>query len=245
MSLVAKLKFFIISRAAFIIKLLSIVKCSRYLRTNIGRNTYIDKSVRFIGLKNILIGDNSVIGEGTIFNVNNRRDSCLKSIIVGNNCFIGKRNFFNSAKKIKIGDYCLIALDCKFNGSNHIFENPFEPYVSTGMTSNASIVIGANCFFGTGVTVCGEVTIGYGCVLGAGSCICNDIPVLSLVVGNPAKVIKRYDVRLSRWVRIEEYDTENDKLLLSEDDYIMLLKNITPTIGKPLYAASSAFGNLL
>ena len=46
------------------------------------------------------------------------------------------------------------------------------------------------------------VTIGERCQIGAGSVVTKDIPAYSVAVGNPARVIKRYDPENKTWVKI-------------------------------------------
>ena len=46
------------------------------------------------------------------------------------------------------------------------------------------------------------VTIGERCQIGAGSVVTKDIPAYSVAVGNPARVIKRYDPEKQTWVKI-------------------------------------------
>ena len=41
-------------------------------------------------------------------------------------------------------------------------------------------------------------------VIGAGSVVTKDIPDYSIAVGNPAKVIKRYDFEKKEWVSISK-----------------------------------------
>jgi len=41
------------------------------------------------------------------------------------------------------------------------------------------------------VTILAGVTIGKGCVVGAGSIVTNDVEDYSVVVGNPARTIKK------------------------------------------------------
>ena len=48
-----------------------------------------------------------------------------------------------------------------------------------------NVVIGANC------VVIGEIKVGDNSVIGAGSVVVKDVPPYSVVVGNPAKVIKK------------------------------------------------------
>ncbi|WP_251547556.1 sugar O-acetyltransferase [Limosilactobacillus caecicola] len=53
------------------------------------------------------------------------------------------------------------------------------------------IQIGNNCWFGSNVTICPGVTIGDGCVIGAGAVVTKDMPADSLVLGVPAKAVRK------------------------------------------------------
>jgi len=53
--------------------------------------------------------------------------------------------------------------------------------------------IGKNVFIGAASVIIGDITIGDNVVIGANSCVLVDIPSNSLVVGNPAKVVKNID----------------------------------------------------
>lgn len=54
------------------------------------------------------------------------------------------------------------------------------------------MVIGRESHIGANSVVV-AVTIGERCQIGAGSVVTKDIPAYSVAVGNPARVIKRYD----------------------------------------------------
>ena len=55
--------------------------------------------------------------------------------------------------------------------------------------------IGERCWIGGGVTICPGVTIGDRSVIGAGAVVVHDIPADSLAVGNPARVIRKLNVK--------------------------------------------------
>lgn len=207
-------------------------------KSNIGKNTYIDKSVHIVGLKNIKIGSNNIISDDTWFNVNDRSEGKI-GIEIGNNCYIGKRNFFNSASKITIKDFFMSGINCSLLGSDHVIDEPLKPYIHTGTTNDTNIYIGVNVWFGANVTVIGDVRIGYGSIIGANSLVLKDIPPFSIAVGSPAKVIKRYDFDNKKWTKeFEKLDS-----FLSEDEYENKLKHYG---GKslPLLASGKNFGDL-
>jgi acetyltransferase-like isoleucine patch superfamily enzyme len=208
-----------------------------------GHGVYLHQTVQMLGASNVAIGNNTCIGEQTWINVNNRTADEI-AISIGNNCFIGRRNFFTSGKNIKIGDYALTAVDCKFICSTHIADNPFVPYITSGTTLDGSICVGANCFFGAGAMVLGNVVIGYGSVIGAGSLVTKDVPPFSLVVGSPAKILRRYSFSKQIWIDVDLVTEDDLKDMPSEGTYLEILRNNFSAIAMPVIAAGSDLGNL-
>lgn len=212
-------------------------------KRNVGSNTFLDPTVQIIGWNNIRIGSHTILSEDVWLNVNHR-ETIQESILIGNHCFIGRRNFMTSGNYIRIGDYCLTGVDCHFLGADHVYESPYVPYVATGVTREGSIEIGANCWFGTRVTVLKNSKIGYGCIIGANTTIRGVIPPFSMVVGNPHKIIRRFDIKSLGWVKVETYDANNDHHLIPEDEYVSRLQNDYDTLAGPLHAASKLMGDL-
>jgi acetyltransferase-like isoleucine patch superfamily enzyme len=215
----------------------------KYLRwKNTSADTYIAPSVQILGWKYFEVGHNSIISDDTWINVN-QREGEEKSVSIGNHCFIGRRNFFTSGTLIKIGDYCLTGINCKFLGSGHVYDSPFTPYIIAGTTDGGTIDIGANCWLGADVTIMKNVKIGYGCVIGASTLVNRDIPPLSLVVGNPCRIIKRYSMKNESWVRVNE-ELSYDDDLPSDSDYLSLLNKSKFDMKGFRVAASQKLGDL-
>jgi acetyltransferase-like isoleucine patch superfamily enzyme len=215
-----------------------------YKHKGVEKKSFIDKTVQVNGWKNVSIGHHTIIGADTWINVNNRIKNQFH-IIIGNNCCIARRNFFSSGAIISIGDYCLTGPDCKFLGSDHIFDNPMVPYIVSGTTDDKSIVLKTNVWLGGNVLIIGNVTIGHGSVIGAGALVTKDIPPFSIAIGNPCKIIKRYDFNSKKWLNINEIKNESDLGHPTDEEYINLLKNSYPGLSIPLEAVTKAFGDLL
>ncbi|HEY9300679.1 MAG TPA: acyltransferase [Phormidium sp.] len=210
---------------------------------NVGKKTYIDSSVQVSGWRNTRIGQNSILSENIWINVNHR-GSKEPSVIIGDYCFIGRRNFFTSGKIIEIGSYCLTGVDCKFLGSGHLYDSPFVPYIASGTAEDGVIKIGSNCWLGANVTILKNVTVGYGCIIGAGTVVNRNIPPLSVVVGNPCRIVKRFDMTLKSWVSAKDYADERDQELLSEAEYLEILNETKFDMQTALVASSRKFGDL-
>lgn len=225
-----------------ILMIISKIKLFFY-KKDIGKGSYIDKTVNVFGWSYVKIGENTLIGEQTWLNVNGRIKN-HKHIEIGNHCYLGRRNLLVSSKKLIIGDYVMTSNDCKFLGSNHIYSNPLEPYIATGTMDDDTLKIGANVWVGAGAIVLGAVTVGHGSILGAGSVVTKDIPPFSVAVGNPCKVVKRFNFKTDQWDRIEIFDKSLEALMPNEEEYLKILKSNKLTINMPVMAATSRYGDL-
>ena len=226
---------------AYRLATLSIGYARQFRRLNVGKNSYVDPSVQIIGWKNVVIGCNTTISEGSWLNVNFRDDSTAK-IIIGNNCHIGRRNFFSPGPLVKIKDYGFTGLDCHFLGCGHNIKSPLIPYISSGLSQGGIIEIGVNCWLATSVTVLQNVRIGCGTVVGARSLVVHDLPPFSIAVGNPCKVIKRFDFKNKKWVGISDWTDELENLIPSEDEYLNSLIKKNKHIKPSLISSGRRFG---
>lgn len=211
--------------------------------SNVGAGTYIDRTAHVLGWRNIRIGKSCVISSDCWLNVNSRSGNS-PTIEIGDFSFVGRRNFFSSGKKIYVGPYALTGPDCKFMGSDHLFNDPLKPFISTGTTDLSTIYVGANCWLGADVRILGNVTIGHGCVLGAGATVLSNVPPFSVVVGSPARVLKRYDIEAKTWVRAEDFSAAQEAALPDEQTYLSMLRANTPFIHMPTVAAGKSRGDL-
>lgn len=211
-----------------------------YFSKNISRNIFLGTNVQIFGLDNVVIKENCTIGENTLINVNNRTNKEIQ-FTINSNVYVGRDNFFSVGKLIFIGDYCIFGNKCSLICSDHIFETPLTPYAFTGNSFEKEIRVGVNCWFGHGVSIVGNVKIGHGSIVGANTLVTKDIPPFSMVVGNPAKIIKTFSFETNLW---EKEVRSNESQYLDEKVYLKYLKENSGNTHLAYHSASSRLGHL-
>ena len=103
----------------------------------------------------------------------------------GKNVYIGKGVQFIGKGLIEIGDYTAIAWESILISDNHDWRNDINK------TIEAPIKIGSGCWIGSRCVILGNVIIGNNCIVGAGSVLRGKFPDNSLILGNPAKIVKK------------------------------------------------------
>jgi acetyltransferase-like isoleucine patch superfamily enzyme len=139
------------------------------------------------------IGANSIIEDFATIN------NGVGDVLIGNNSGIGLNNVIIGP--VTIGNYVMLAQNIVISGLNHGFENiTIPPRLQKVITKQ--ITIGDNVWIGANSVVTAGITIGKNAVIGAGSVVTKDIPEFSVAVGNPARVIKKYNFESSSWQKV-------------------------------------------
>lgn len=140
-----------------------------------------------------VVGNNTIIEDFTTIN-NGAGD-----VIIGNNARIGIGSVVIGP--VKFGNKVGLGQHVFISGFNHGYEDGCrdsneQPLIKKEVLIDDDSHIGANS-----VVVAG-VHIGKRCQIGAGSVVTKNIPDFCVAVGNPAKIIKRYDPNTQKWLRI-------------------------------------------
>lgn len=114
-------------------------------------------------------------------------------LILGKNISINRGTIINACGGVEIGDDVLIGPDVIIYSQNHSYGDSSRTIAEQGYVFKKTI-IGSNVWLGARAIVLPGVDIGNNVVVGAGSVVTKSVADNSLVVGNPAKVVKKlYD----------------------------------------------------
>lgn len=64
--------------------------------------------------------------------------------------------------------------------------------------------IGEGTFIGYGAAIQAGTILGRHCVVGTNSVVRGIFPDYSVIVGSPAKIVKKYDLDRKEWVRVKD-----------------------------------------
>jgi acetyltransferase-like isoleucine patch superfamily enzyme len=174
----------------------------RWLGCSYGRGLCVDGRVvvRVRHRGSITIGENVRINSRFLSNLVGMTGPtvfhCIRDghISIGNNSGCSS-TVFSSRNSIRVGH------NVKIGGNVRIFDHDFhaldylarrDPMQEVLHFKSAPVVIGDDVFVGTNSIILKGVTVGDRSIIGAGSVVSlKEIPPDSLVVGNPARVIKR------------------------------------------------------
>ena len=135
-----------------------------------------------------------------------------------------------------VGKFCSIAAHTRVNPGNH----PVERVAMNHFTYRSSAYglgeddpaffdwrrsfrcqLGHDVWIGHGVVVLPGVSMGNGAVAGAGSIVTKDVPAWTIVVGNPARILRpRFPAHIAEALeRIAWWDWDRDRLRAAMSDF--------------------------
>ncbi|MGJ1322026.1 DapH/DapD/GlmU-related protein [Sphingobacterium faecium] len=101
---------------------------------------------------------------------------------------------------VTIGDHVHIGQHVLISGLNHSYEQVDLKISDQGVTVN-QICIDSNVWIGANVVILPGVHIGEHSVVGAGSVVTRDVAPFTVVVGNPARCVKKWDPVQHKWIK--------------------------------------------
>src|SRR5690554_1463690 len=173
------------------------LRCLQLFYMKKGKNSVIYRSVRkdIVPFNGFSLGRSSVIEDYAIIN------NAVGEITIGNHTRIGLGNTIIGP--VMIGNNVILAQNVVISALNHKFEDVLMTINQQGVKTD-QIIIEDNVWIGANSSVLAGVHIGEHVVVGAGSVVTKDIPPFSVVVGNPARILKVYDHKEQKWIKVKK-----------------------------------------
>ncbi|MFT4049390.1 MAG: acyltransferase [Solirubrobacterales bacterium] len=152
----------------------------------------------------IHIGENSWIGAHAVLSLNEQSfgKSYEPRLTIGSRCQFGENLFISCCGEISIGDDVLGSDRVFISDTYHDFIDQDVPPVRQPLASPRPVAIGDGAFLGIGCCILPGVTVGERGYVGAGAVVTKDVPPWTMVAGNPARAIRRWDG--ANWVPVEQ-----------------------------------------
>jgi len=153
-----------------------------------------------VGLERVSIGKNvNILGGGRIEAVTlYERQSFSPNLVIEDNVFINQHFHCTCAESIFIGEGTSITANCGVFDIIHPYEdiniNPRKTCIKT-----KPVYIGKDCLIGMNSVILPGTKLGNHCVVGANSTVAGSFLDNSVIVGSPARVIKRFDQEQGIW----------------------------------------------
>ncbi len=168
-----------------------------------GHNTWIVPPGRVSRPESIFLGDDITILERSYLSVVAAVPGVTPKLTIGDRTSIGAQSHVACVGEVEIGPEVLTAARIFIGDTYHRYEDPDLPVLDQPMAPPEKVTIGQGSFLGIGSAVLMGVTVGAHAFIGAGAVVTADVEPRTLVVGNPARAVRRWNPRTEEWARLE------------------------------------------
>ena len=160
----------------------------------LGRLSYLAKPIYLSNLKKVFIGSKVRIFPLSRIEVMDKNSS----ITFEDDVSIGQYFHIISQGDLTIGKKTTISANVLITNVDHEYQKIDKPILGQPLIVQET-QIGENCFIGYGAVIQAGTILGKQCIVGANAVVRGHFKDYSVIVGIPAKVVKRYDVEKRIW----------------------------------------------
>jgi acetyltransferase-like isoleucine patch superfamily enzyme len=138
-------------------------------------------------------------------------------LTIGRGTRIGPNCLISAANRIEIEADVLVGPNVYVSDHAHAYENIDRPISHQGIVSRGTIKIESGAWLGVNAIIYsadGQLTIGRNSVVAGNSFVRRSVEPYTVVTGNPAHPVRRYNQDERRWIAVDEPDQDS---LRSED----------------------------
>ena len=162
-----------------------------------GLPSYIGETTYLHGINKISIGKRVRIFPNVRLEVHGKNSS----LVIEDNVAIGQNVHITSGENLIIGSSSTILANVFITNIDHDYQEIDKHILDQKMIIKRT-VIGENCFIGIGAAIQAGTILGKQCVVGANSVVKGVFPDYCVIVGSPAKIVKKYNFETQRWEKI-------------------------------------------
>lgn len=122
------------------------------------------------------------------------------TVRIEDGAYIGNSTRITGVGEVVIGPEAMLADRVYVSDTNHVYEDVTQPIKRQGLRDGRRVEIARGAWIGIGAVVVGDLRVGEGAVVGANAVVTQDVPDFSVVVGNPARVVRQHDGEAWRWL---------------------------------------------
>ena len=158
--------------------------------------SYIGKPIFIGNFKRIFIGKRVRIFPGARVEVVDKNSSIIfeDNISIGQNLHI----ISGGGQELRIGENTTFSANVFVTSIDHQYDEINKHILEQPLVS-AKTHIGENCFIGYGAVIQAGTILGKQCIVGANAVVRGHFPDYCVIVGVPARIVKRYDDKSGVW----------------------------------------------
>ena len=115
------------------------------------------------------------------------------TVQIDDGAYIGHFLRLTAVGGVRIGREAMLADRVYVSDTNHVYEDVTRPIKRQGIRDGRQVVIEDGAWIGIGAVIVGNVRIGRNAVVGANAVVTADVDDLTVVTGNPATVVRRFE----------------------------------------------------
>lgn len=161
-----------------------------------GFPSYIGKPVFINRFNRLFIGKKVRIFPNCRIEI---QDNCACIIIEDDTSIAQNFHIISGCKQqLKIGKGTTISANVFITNIEHNYQQTGKHILKQPLLSQKT-TIGENCFIGYGSVIQAGTVLGKQCIVGANAVVRGTFPDYSVIVGIPAKIVKRYNESSGKW----------------------------------------------